>query len=90
MHHYYSPQLITFELFVFPVPPYMIPVVDNGISAPVSGAVRLPCPVQGYPVPTVTWHKDGQEISTDSRHSIMDDGTLLIQRVQVCVMQGSA
>ena len=67
------------------MPPNIPPAVDIDISASVNGAVRLPCPVQGYPVPTVTWHKDGQEISTGSRHSIMDDGTLLIQRVQVCV-----
>lgn len=43
---------------------------------------RLPCVAKGYPVPKVTWSRDGVRIPVDQRQSVSDDNTLHISSVQ--------
>ena len=43
---------------------------------------QLPCVAKGYPVPTVTWSKDGVNIPFNHRQSVSDDNTLHISSVQ--------
>lgn len=45
-------------------------------------AVKLNCLVEGSPSPSnITWEKDGQRISTDSRRKIGSNGALLISKI---------
>lgn len=44
--------------------------------------LKLSCKVQGTPVISITWFKNGSEIVCDRRHTMSFDGTLATLEVQ--------
>ena len=48
------------------------------MTALTNTSITIQCPTSGVPTPTVTWAKDGQEISSEGRYTVQDDGSLLI------------
>lgn len=40
--------------------------------------VQLSCHASGFPTPSVTWTKDGQQVFNDMKHRITDEGLLII------------
>nr|XP_047909504.1 hemicentin-2 [Anser cygnoides] len=55
------------------------------LNVPVNGSATLPCQAAGWPVPRVTWRKDGQLLSLrgSSRLQLLPDGSLQIDPVRV-------
>lgn len=51
-------------------------------NATLGQSIQLPCVAKGYPVPAVTWSKDGISIPFDQRQSVSGDNTLHISSVQ--------
>jgi len=52
-------------------------IADN-VTALTNTSITIQCPTSGVPKPTITWTKDGQDITNDGRYTIQDDGSLLI------------
>ena len=52
-------------------------IADN-VTALTNTSITIQCPTSGVPTPTVTWTKDGQDITNDGRYTVQDDGSLLI------------
>ena len=57
--------------------PITMTIGDN-VTALTNTSITIQCPASGVPTPTVTWTKDGQEISSGGRYTVQDDGSLLI------------
>ena len=57
--------------------PVTLKIGDN-VTALTNTNIRIQCPTSGLPTPTVTWTKDGQEISSGGRYKVQDDGSLVI------------
>ena len=57
--------------------PITMTIGDN-LTALTNTSITIQCPTSGVPTPTVTWTKDGQEITNDDRYTVEDDGALLI------------
>ena len=58
--------------------PITMTIGDN-VTALTNTSVTIQCPISGVPTPTVTWTKDGQEIPSDGKYTVQDDGSLLIR-----------
>lgn len=59
-----------------PVPRQMMNLtVESGIN------IYLRCPASGYPITTTSWHYAGKQLSSEHRHRVFDNGTLLITNV---------
>lgn len=56
--------------------------IPRDVNATRGQSVQLPCVAKGYPVPTVTWSKDGASIPFHHRQSVSSDNTLHISKVQ--------
>lgn len=52
------------------------------ISVVANKNLTVRCHVGGYPIPLVTWERDGKVLPTNHRQRILSDGTLLIENVQ--------
>lgn len=52
--------------------------------------LELSCKVQGTPVITVTWFKNGSEMVSDRRHNMTFDGSLATLEVESCSVEDSA
>ena len=52
--------------------------IGNNVTALTNTSITIQCPTSGVPTPTVTWTKDGQEIPSEGRYTVQDDGSLLI------------
>ncbi|XP_074858282.1 hemicentin-1 isoform X3 [Carettochelys insculpta] len=63
------------------VPPVIKPHSKENIVA-VDKSAMLQCEVEGYPVPEITWHKEGQQITESFRLRILSTGALQIAFVQ--------
>uniref|UniRef100_A0A4W3JWJ6 Uncharacterized protein n=1 Tax=Callorhinchus milii TaxID=7868 RepID=A0A4W3JWJ6_CALMI len=66
------------------IQPKVIPVfttVPRDISADVGQDVEIPCSAQGEPHPTVTWTKDGVQITESGKFHINSEGTLGIRDI---------
>ncbi|XP_058494160.1 hemicentin-1 isoform X1 [Solea solea] len=50
--------------------------------APVDSSVMLQCQADGSPPPSVTWHKDGQQLSESVRERVLSSGSLQITFLQ--------
>ena len=61
--------------------PITLTIGDN-ITALTNTSITIQCPTSGVPTPTVTWTKDGQEITNDGRYTVQDDGSLLINEAE--------
>ena len=56
--------------------------IPGDFNATRGQSIHLPCVAKGYPVPTVTWSKDGASIPFHQRQSVSSDNTLHISKVQ--------
>ncbi|XP_075792870.1 hemicentin-1 isoform X2 [Pelodiscus sinensis] len=63
------------------VPPVIKPHSKENIVA-VDKSATLQCEVGGYPLPEITWHKGGQQITKSIRQRILSTGALQIAFVQ--------
>ena len=52
--------------------------IGDDVKALTNTSITIQCPTSGVPTPTITWTKDGEQITNDSRYTIQDDGSLLI------------
>ena len=57
--------------------PLTMTIGDN-VTALTNTSITIQCPTSGVPTPTVTWTKDDQEIPSEGRYMVQDDGSLLI------------
>ena len=57
--------------------PIILTIADN-VTALTNTRITIQCSASGVPTPTVTWTKDGQEITNDDRYTVQDDNALLI------------
>ena len=57
--------------------PITLTIGDN-VTALTNTSITIQCQTSGVPTPTVTWTKDGQEIPSEGRYTVQDDGSLLI------------
>ena len=52
--------------------------IGDNVTALTNTSIAIQCPTSGVPTPTVTWTKDGQDIPSEGRYKVQDDGSLLI------------
>ena len=52
--------------------------IGDNVTALTNTSITIQCPTSGVPTPTVTWTKDGEQITNDGRYTVQDDGSLLI------------
>ena len=57
--------------------PITLTIGDN-VTTLTNTSITIQCPTSGVPTPTVTWTKDGQEIPSGGRHTVQNDGSLVI------------
>ncbi|XP_066533975.1 hemicentin-1 [Hoplias malabaricus] len=63
------------------VPPVIV-LSTKSYSVAVDGAVTLQCQAEGYPTPSVSWHKDGQPLAESVRQRVLSSGSLHIAFTQ--------
>ncbi|KAK8389761.1 hypothetical protein O3P69_009037 [Scylla paramamosain] len=49
------------------------------VTAVAGEDVRLWCPAGGYPVPAVSWRRDGRSLPSSIRQEVLSNGTLLVR-----------
>ena len=59
--------------------PITLTIGDN-VTALTNTSITIQCPTSGEPTPTVTWTKDGEDLPSDGRYTVQDDGSLLIDK----------
>ena len=71
--------------------------VGDNVTAASNTTITIRCPVSGVPTPSVTWQKDGVQITPGGRFSISSDNALVIDGAAVddsaeyiCSVQGVA
>lgn len=72
-------------LHFFLLCPTVPPVISSETEmylAPVDSSVTLQCQADGFPPPSVTWHKDGQPLNESVRHRVLSSGSLQLAFVQ--------
>ena len=52
------------------------------MTALTNTSITIQCPTSGVPTPTVTWTKEGQEITNDDKYTVHDNGSLLINEAE--------
>lgn len=52
--------------------------IGDNVTALTNTSITIQCPTSGVPTPSVTWTKNGQELSSDGRYTVQDDGSLFI------------
>ena len=52
--------------------------IGDNVTALTNTSIAIQCATTGVPIPAVTWTKDGQELRSEGRYTIQDDGSLLI------------
>ena len=57
--------------------PISLSIGDN-VTALTNTSITIQCPTSGVPTPTVTWTRDGQEISNGEKYKVQNDGSLVI------------
>uniref|UniRef100_A0A3B1ILZ0 Ig-like domain-containing protein n=1 Tax=Astyanax mexicanus TaxID=7994 RepID=A0A3B1ILZ0_ASTMX len=78
-----NPPALTFlSLLESPKHGYSVPPVINSSTksydVAVDGSVTLQCQSEGYPTPSVIWHKDGQPLTESVRQRVLSSGSLHI------------
>lgn len=59
----------------------MPPAISSKIKSytvPVDGSVTLQCETEGYPIPSVSWYKDGKPLSESVHQRVLSSGSLHI------------
>lgn len=51
--------------------------------------LKLSCKVHGTPVISITWFKNGEEISSDHRHTMSFDSSIATLEVENCCVEDS-
>lgn len=72
-------------LHFFLLCPTVPPVISSETEmylAPVDSSVTLQCQADGFPPPSVTWHKDGQTLNESVRQRVLSSGSLQLAFVQ--------
>ncbi|XP_054258197.1 papilin isoform X2 [Macrosteles quadrilineatus] len=64
---------------VFVVPVKTTITLDKN-TFPVDSDISIPCDVDGYPVPSVAWYKDGQPLTTSDKIQISESSRLTVVR----------
>ena len=65
-----------------PVVPPVINSETQQYLAPLDSSVTLQCQADGFPLPSVTWHKDGQSLIESVRQRVLSSGSLQIAFIQ--------
>ena len=75
--------------------PVAVNIGDN-VTAASNTTITLKCPVSGVPTPTVTWNKDGAEVTEGGRYFFSENNSLVIKGARVedsadyfCVIQSA-
>ncbi|XP_022094920.1 papilin-like [Acanthaster planci] len=65
------------------ITPAMVEVAPSDSTVVLGGTLTIACRAQGSPTPTVTWHREDANVEDgrDSRISVSEDGTLVIEDV---------
>ncbi|XP_016112004.1 hemicentin-1 [Sinocyclocheilus grahami] len=61
-------------------PPEIRPMAEE-VQVVLHHSVVLPCEVQGFPRPTITWQREGVPVATGHRLTVLPNGTLKFSRV---------
>ena len=56
-------------------------IIGDNLTALTNTSITIQCPTSGVPTPTVTWTKNGEQVPSDGRYNVEDDGSLLISEV---------
>uniref|UniRef100_A0A3Q1FC05 Ig-like domain-containing protein n=1 Tax=Acanthochromis polyacanthus TaxID=80966 RepID=A0A3Q1FC05_9TELE len=59
-----------------------VPAETQKYVAPVDSSVTLQCQADGSPPPSVTWHKDGQQLRESVRQRVLSSGSLQMAFIQ--------
>ncbi|VEL35441.1 unnamed protein product [Protopolystoma xenopodis] len=59
----------------------MLVISPHNTSVTLGRVVTLPCAAEGEPTPQLNWFKDNQPVVMDSRHSLVQNGSLRIVAV---------
>jgi len=57
--------------------------IGDNVTAASNTTITIRCPVSGVPTPSVTWTKDGVEISPKDKFIITREDSLVIERAEV-------
>ena len=56
--------------------------IGDNVTALTNTSITIQCPTSGVPTPTVTWTKDGEEVTNDGRYTVKENGSLLISETR--------
>ena len=56
-------------------------IIGDNLTALTNTSITIQCPTSGVPTPTVTWTKNGEQVLSDGRYKVEDDGSLSISEV---------
>lgn len=79
-------SFLTFCLLQFSESPKFmnqLEVNSREVSVDEQGEARLDCLFHGFPMPTITWKRDGKDLTKNIRYKISDDGLLRITNAVV-------
>ena len=57
--------------------------IGDNVTAASNTTITIRCPVSGVPTPSVTWQKDGEQITEGDTFSITDDSSLVINSAEI-------
>ncbi|CAG0883377.1 unnamed protein product [Darwinula stevensoni] len=60
-------------------PPYVRPM--GTISGTSGGDLIVHCPVAGFPVSQISWHRDGKDLPSNRRQKVHENGTLVMNHL---------
>jgi len=57
--------------------------IGDNVTAASNTTITIRCPVSGVPTPSVTWEKDGVQVTEGETINIADDNTLIIKEAEI-------
>ena len=57
--------------------------IGDNVTAASNTTITIRCPVSGVPTPSVTWQKDGVQITEGDKFSMTDDNSLVINDAEI-------
>nr|XP_049701279.1 Down syndrome cell adhesion molecule-like protein Dscam2 isoform X20 [Helicoverpa armigera] len=52
------------------------------VTAVAGSDLNIKCPVAGYPIESITWERDGQNLPLNRRQKVFPNGTLIVEQTQ--------